>query len=99
MEKMPNPAVDRLFEAVLTLGSVEECYAFFEDLCTIRELSEISQRFEVAELLDKGGKSYAEIRNETGASTATITRINRCLNFGNDGYRLAIERLRKKDEA
>ena len=97
MDKLQNKELDRLFEAILKLENIEECYAFFGDICTIKELSEISQRFEVAELLDKGGKSYAEIRNETGASTATITRINRCLNFGNDGYKLVIERLRNDD--
>ena len=99
MDKLQSKELDRLFEAILTLESIEECYSFFTDACTIKELSELSQRFEVAEMLEKGGKSYAEIRNETGASTATITRINRCLNFGSDGYRLAIERLRGKNEA
>lgn len=94
-----NPATDRFFEAVLTLKSIEDCYAFFSDACTIRELEDLSQRFGVAEILNKGGKSYNEIREMTGASTATITRINRCLNFGNDGYKLVLERLKKNENA
>ena len=95
MERLHTKETDRLFEAILTLKNVDECYRFFEDACTIKELSEISQRFEVAQLLDRGGLSYAEIRDLTGASTATITRINRCLNFGSDGYKLVMERLKE----
>ena len=98
MKGIRNPSTDRLFEAILTLKNLDECYNFFEDACTIREIEEISQRFEVAELLEKGGKSYAEIRDMTGASTATITRINRCLKFGNDGYALALERLKEEEK-
>lgn len=97
MEKLHTPETDRLFEAILTLKDVDECYRFFEDICTIKELLEISQRFEVAGLLEGGGMSYADIREKTGASTATITRINRCLRFGNDGYKLVFERLKEND--
>lgn len=96
MEKLHNENVDMLFKAILTLESVDECYKFFEDACTIKEILEISQRFQVAKLLDDGGKSYSKICEETGASTATITRINKSLNYGNDGYRLVIDRLKEQ---
>lgn len=99
MEKLHNENLDELFKAILTLKDIDECYKFFEDACTIKELLEISQRFQVAKLLDEGGKSYSKICEETGASTATITRINKCLNYGNDGYKLAIERLKGETDA
>ncbi|MBM7616014.1 YerC/YecD family TrpR-related protein [Alkaliphilus hydrothermalis] len=83
---------DELFEAILQLKDIEECYQFFEDICTIKELQSISQRLQVAKLLKKG-KTYIEIEKETGASTATISRVNRCLHYGSDGYKLAMERL------
>jgi TrpR-related protein YerC/YecD len=83
-------ATDRLFQAILRLQSVEECYALFEDLCTIRELRDLSQRFEVAEML-ADGRSYQEISQKTGASTATICRVNKCLVYGCGGYRAALE--------
>ena len=79
--------VDHLFEAILTLKDKEECYTFFEDVCTINELLSISQRYEVAKLL-REGQTYLDISNATGASTATISRVNRSLNYGNDGYDL-----------
>lgn len=75
---------DELFKAVLSLKSVEDCYAFFEDLCTVKELSSMVQRYEVARLLHKG-KTFTTISEQTGASPATITRVNRCLQYG-DGY-------------
>lgn len=90
--KIRTQAVNRLFEAVLTLKSVEECYAFFEDVCTINELVAISQRFEVAELL-REKKTYVDIAERTGASTATISRVNRSLTYGNDGYALVLDRM------
>ena len=78
-------AVDHLFEAILCLKDKEECYTFFEDVCTINELLSLSQRFEVAKMLmDK--RTYLDISEKTGASTATISRVNRSLNYGNDGY-------------
>ncbi len=86
-----------LFEAILRLENVEECAAFFEDLCTIRELQDISQRLKVAAMLD-GGKNYKEISEGTGASTATISRVNRCLNYGSGGYRGALDKMPKKEE-
>ena len=86
-------AVKHLFEAVLQLENVEECYQFFEDVCTINELLSLSQRFEVAKMLTDN-KTYLEIAEQTGASTATISRVNRSLNYGNDGYELVFERLK-----
>ena len=86
-KKIKTEAVDHLFDAILSLQSKEECYAFFEDLCTVNELLSLSQRFEVAAML-KEGKTYLDIAEKTGASTATISRVNRSLNYGNDGYEL-----------
>lgn len=94
--KLKSEDMDKLFEAVLTLQSVEECYMFFEDLCTISELSSISQRFKVAELL-KSKHTCHDISEKTGASTATISRVNRCLLYGTGGYQLALERQKQED--
>ena len=91
-KKIKTDAVDSLFDAVLCLQSREECYSFFEDLCTVNELLSLSQRFEV-----KDGKTYLEIAEKTGASTATISRVNRSLNYGNDGYELVFGRMEKKE--
>ena len=88
--------VDHLFEAILTLKDKEECYTFFEDVCTINELLSISQRYEVAKLL-REGQTYLDISNATGASTATISRVNRSLNYGNHGYDLVLERVHEKE--
>ena len=82
----------RLFEAILSLKDKEECYTFFEDICTINELLSLSQRFEVAKML-REQKTYLEIAEKTGASTATISRVNRSLNYGNDGYDMVFERI------
>ena len=92
-KKIMTPAVDELFDAILSLQSKEECYSFFEDLCTINELLSLSQRYEVASML-RDEKTYLEIAEKTGASTATISRVNRSLNYGNDGYELVFERLK-----
>ena len=90
-----NESTERLFKAILSLQSIEECYQFFEDACTVREIMDLAQRFEVAGMLaDK--KSYQTITKETGMSTATISRVNRCLNYGTGGYRLALERTREE---
>lgn len=97
-EKLREPATDRLFEAILALRSVEECYRFFEDVATISEIKALAQRLEVAKMLD-AGKTYEEIVDVTGASTATISRVKRCLYYGADGYRLVLERVTPKDEA
>ena len=93
-KKLKTDAVDHLFDAILCLNTREECYNFFEDLCTINELLSLSQRFEVASMLE-GGNTYLEIAEKTGASTATISRVNRSLNYGNDGYEMVLERLKK----
>lgn len=90
--KIHTQAVDHLFEAILTLNSKEECYNFFEDLCTVNELLSLSQRFEVACMLSEK-KTYLDIAEKTGASTATISRVNRSLLYGDDGYKLVLERM------
>ena len=97
-KKIKTEAVDCLFEAVLSLKTKEECYSFFEDLCTINELLSLGQRFEVANML-REHRTYNEVAEETGASTATISRVNRCLNYGTDGYDLVIRRLKEKENA
>lgn len=94
-KKIHTDAVDHLFDAILTLETKEECYSFFEDVCTVNELLSISQRYEVAMML-KDKKTYMEISEKTGASTATISRVNRSLNYGNDGYELVFDRLKNK---
>lgn len=91
-KKIRTEAVDTLFDAILSLKNREECYSFFEDLCTVNELLSLSQRFDVATML-KDHKTYLEIADKTGASTATISRVNRSLNYGNDGYELVFERI------
>lgn len=90
--KLKSDDLDKLFAAMLTLKTAEECYMFFEDLCTISELKSMSQRFRVAQLL-KGGHTCHEISAMTGASTATISRVNRCLLYGTGGYKTTLERL------
>ena len=91
-KKLQTESVEHLFEAILTLENKEECFNFFEDLCTINELLSLSQRYEVAAML-KNHKTYLEIAEKTGASTATISRVNRSLNYGCDGYELVFNRL------
>lgn len=95
-KKLKTESVDYLFQAVLSLESVEECYTFFEDVCTVNELLSLSQRLEVAKML-REKKTYLDIADKTGASTATISRVNRSLNYGNDGYDLVFERLGKNE--
>ncbi|MCM1064454.1 MAG: YerC/YecD family TrpR-related protein [Eubacterium sp.] len=95
-KKIKTEAVDSLFDAVLCLRTREECYRFFEDLCTVNELLSLSQRFEVASMLTKR-KTYLEIAEQTGASTATISRVNRSLNYGNDGYEMVFGRMENPD--
>ncbi len=91
-KKIKTDAVDQLFNAILCLKDQDECYSFFEDLCTVNELLSLSQRFEVASML-RNNNTYLEIAEKTGASTATISRVNRSLNYGNDGYDMILERL------
>lgn len=90
--KIRTNAVDHLFDAILCLEDKEECYRFFEDLCTVNELQSLSQRFEVASML-RNRKTYLEIAEKTGASTATISRVNRSLIYGCDGYQIIFDRL------
>jgi len=92
MYHFASEAVDRLFDAILLLRSREECYAFFDDVCTIKEIRDMSQRLEAACLLDKG-TSYQRISEQAGVSAATISRVSRCLNYGSGGYRQVIARL------
>lgn len=96
-KKIRTEAVDHLFEAILCLKDKEECYTFFEDVCTINEILSLSQRYEVARML-REQKTYLDIAEKTGASTATISRVNRSLNYGNDGYDMVFERLAQKEE-
>ena len=84
-EKLKSPAVNNLFKAILALETVEECYDFFEDLCTVAEIREMAKRISAARMLSDG-KKYTEIADETGLSTATISRVNRALKYGSDGY-------------
>lgn len=90
--KLKDKLNDQLCQAVLSLNNLDECYQFFEDICTISELKSMSQRLEVARML-KVGHTYDEIVDQTGASTATISRVKRCLNYGADGYKTVLERL------
>ncbi|MGL4819726.1 MAG: YerC/YecD family TrpR-related protein [Bacilli bacterium] len=91
IDKIKRKEVDLLFEAVLKLETVEECYRFFDDLCTVNEIHSLAQRLQVAFMLEEGA-TYQKIEQATGASTATISRVKRSLNFGNDGYRLILDR-------
>lgn len=96
-KKIKTPAVDFLFDAILSLKDRNECYTFFEDICTINELLSLSQRFEVAKML-REHRTYLEIAEKTGASTATISRVNRSLNYGNDGYDMVFSRIDMTEE-
>lgn len=97
-DKLKSKAADMLFEAILQLKTTEECYSFFEDLCTINEIHSMAQRLEVAQHLFEGD-TYTAIGDKTGASTATISRINRCLNYGEGGYTTVLKRLKEKNNA
>ena len=95
--KLKSPSMDRLFAAIRTLKSQDECYAFFEDLCTVSEQMAMEQRFEVALLLDQGS-IYSDVLEKTGVSSATVSRVKRCLNYGAGGYRCVLDRFQKKTE-
>lgn len=90
--KLKSPDTDSLFRAILTLESLEDCYRFFDDICTINEIKSMAQRLEVARML-KNGETFNKIAEETGASTATISRVNRCLKYGADGYNTVLSRM------
>ncbi|GGI02402.1 MULTISPECIES: YerC/YecD family TrpR-related protein [Mammaliicoccus] len=92
IEKLRGKALDELFDAILTLETREECYQFFDDICTVNELQSFSQRLQVAKMI-KQGYTYAHIEKESGASTATISRVKRSLQWGNDAYTMILERM------
>ena len=97
MNKLRSESVDRLFQSILQLETLEECYAYFEDLCTVKEIQDMSQRLDTALLLAEG-YSYQKITETVDVSTATIGRVSKCLNYGSGGYRTVIERLREGEE-
>ncbi|WP_317311848.1 YerC/YecD family TrpR-related protein [Clostridium thermobutyricum] len=94
--KLKSEEMDLFFNAILRLENIEECYKFFEDVATINEIKSLAQRLHVAKLL-KNKKTYTEIAEITGASTATISRVNRALNYGSDGYNIILERLKEQN--
>ena len=97
MQRIQSPSVDRLFDVILQLDSREECYRFFEDICTIKELLDLAQRMDVAVLLDQG-VNYQTISQQVNVSTATISRVSKCLNYGSGGYRAALDKLQAGEE-
>ncbi|MBU9710236.1 YerC/YecD family TrpR-related protein [Evansella tamaricis] len=97
IDKLRGKELDQLFNAILSLKDLEECYQFFDDLCTMNEIQSLAQRLEVARMLMEG-YTYQRIEKDTGASTATISRVKRCINYGNDGYQLTLERVHTKQE-
>ena len=96
MDAIRRTSVNHLFRAILSLENIDECYNFFEDVCTVKEILDIAQRLEVAQLL-REGKSYAEVNLQTGASTATICRVKKCLMYGTGGYETALNRLQEEE--
>ena len=94
MDKLHSPSVDRLFQSFLNLNTVEDCYAYFEDLCTVKEIQDLAQRLDTAILLSQGC-SYQKIAEEVDVSTATIGRVSKCLNYGAGGYQKAIKTLQE----
>ena len=98
MQKFHCESVDRLFQTILNLQTIEECYAYFEDLCTIKEVLDMSQRLDTAILLSKG-MSYQKISEKVSVSSATIGRVSKCLNYGSGGYKQAIEKISASEES
>ncbi len=98
MANIHSESIDRLFQAILGLETVEDCYAFFEDICTIKEVQDMSQRLDVAVLLEQGIR-YQEISKMVNVSTATISRVSKCLNYGSGGYRQALDRMKEEEKA
>ncbi|WP_047152459.1 YerC/YecD family TrpR-related protein [Aneurinibacillus tyrosinisolvens] len=98
LDKIKGKELEQLFEAVLKLNTMEECYLFFDDLCTVNEMKSMAQRLEVARML-REKQTYSQIEEETGASTATISRVKRCLNYGNGGYTMALDRVGEPEKA
>ncbi|WP_054710403.1 YerC/YecD family TrpR-related protein [Bacillus sp. JCM 19041] len=97
INKLRGKELDQLFNSILSLKNLEEAYEFFDDLCTINEIQSLAQRLEVARML-RDGYTYHKIETETGASTATISRVKRCLNYGNDAYRMTLDRIEAQEE-
>ena len=97
MHKLHCESVDRLFQTILSLQTIEDCYAYFEDLCTIKEIQDMSQRLDTAILLSKG-ISYQKIAEQVEVSSATIGRVSKCLNYGTGGYKKVIEQLAASEE-
>lgn len=95
MLRFRNESVDRLFQTILNLESVEECYEYFADICTIKEVQDMAQRLDTAILLDEG-LSYQKIIEQVDVSSATIGRVSKCLNYGSGGYKNAIDKLKEK---
>lgn len=96
LDKLKKNELEQLFKSILSLQNIEECYVLFEDLCTVNEVKSLAQRLEVARML-REGYTYNYIEEETGASTATISRVKRCLGYGTDGYRMALDRVAKME--
>ena len=97
MQSFHNESTQRLYKAISLLQTPEECAAFFDDVCTIREVLDMAQRLDAAMLLDKG-ENYRKIAEEIGISTATISRVSRCMNYGSGGYKLATQRLKENED-
>lgn len=96
IDKLRGEQLDQLFDAILSLKTREECYQFFDDLATMNEISSLTQRFQVAKMLTDG-HTYSMIEKETKASTATISRVRRCIDYGSDGYKTVLERMKDKE--
>ena len=96
MANFRSESIDKLFSVILKLEKIEDCYNFFEDVCTIKEIQDMAQRLEVAISLDNG-QNYQEIAKNTSVSTATISRVSKCLNYGSGGYKKAIEQLKNNE--
>lgn len=96
-KRLCNPLNEQLFEAIKNIETLEECYNFFEDVCSLSEIQSMAQRFEIAKLIDEG-YIYEDIIEKTGASTTTISRIKRCLLYGAQGYRVALDNLKNKEK-
>lgn len=97
IDKLRGEQLDQLFDAILSLKNRDECYQFFDDLATMSEVQSFAQRLQVAKML-LNGSTYSSIENDTNASTATISRVRRCINYGSDGYKLVVDRLNEQEE-
>lgn len=97
IDRLRGKQLDQLFEAILSLKDIEECYRFFDDIATMSEIQSISQRLQVAKMLTEG-HTYTAIEQETRASTATISRVRRCIDYGSDGYKLVLDRMDEKEK-